>query len=411
MRSTAWRRGPGSCSDALIPVLTLLVPILVLQGCGGDAAGSAGWGGTVDTLPGGAPVVSNPAAGVWDSASTWRLTEEVRIGSLEGDGPEVFGSVAGLAVDDLGRIHVLDRQAKEVRVFGPDGAHVRTFGREGEGPGELGDPIGLVRGPEGRLWVVDPSNNRYSVFDTAGVYVTSHRRQLGGYGVPWNGGFDDRGRLLEGTVASGEDGLRRIFVRFDTAFSTADTLEIPPYEGESFDLERENSYMSAAVPYTGSRVTTLDPRGTVWTGVNEDYAFAHVSLANDTMRVVRKDFEPARVTSEDREEALERLDWFRNQGGEVDPSRIPDTKPAYRWLAVEPDGHVWVAPVVEDADVGSMLDVFDPEGRYLGRVDVPVSLAGSALVFRNDRIYGLATDELDVTYVVRLRVEREAAGD
>lgn len=397
-------------TTALLPALALLVPTLVLSGCGGDAAGSAGWGGTVDTLEGGAPVVSNPADGFWDSASAWRVTEEVRIGSLEGDGPDVFGSVAGLAVDDLGRTHVLDRQAREVRVFGPDGAHVRTFGREGEGPGELGDPIGLVRGPEGRMWVVDPSNNRYSVFDTAGTFVTSHRRQLGGYAVPWSGGFDDRGRLLEATVASGEDGVRRIFVRFDTAFSTADTLESPPHEGESFELETENSYMAATVPFTGGRVTTLDPGGTVWTGVNEDYAFARVSLAGDTMRVVRKDFEPAPVTHEDRDEALERLDWFRSQGGEVDPSRIPDTKPAYRWLAASPSGHLWVAPVVEEADVGSVLDIFDPEGRYLGRVDLPVTLTGRTLVFRDDQIYGLTTDELDVSYVVRLRVER-ATGD
>lgn len=256
------------------------------------------------------------------------------------------------------------------------------------------------------MWVVDPSNNRYSVFDTAGTYVTSHRRQVGGYAVPWTGGFDDRGRLLEATVASGEEGLRRIFVRFDTAFATADTVEVPPYESESFELESENSYMAASVPFTGSRVSTLDPDGAVWTGVNEDYAFAQVSLAGDTMRVVRKDFEPAPVTSEDREEALERLDWFRQQGGEVDPSRIPDTRPAYRWFAVEPGGHVWVAPIVAGASSGSMLDVFDPEGRYLGRVDAPVALTGRGLVFRDDRIYGLTTDELDVTYVVRLRVGR-----
>lgn len=409
MRSKVMGRGRVGCPAARIPALTLLLPTLVLYGCGGDAAGSDGWGGTVDTLPGGAPVVSNPADGVWDSASAWRLTEELRIGGVEGDGPEIFGSVAGVVVDDYGRIQVLDRQAREVRIFGPDGSHVRTFGREGQGPGELGDPIGLVQGPEGRLWVVDPSNNRYSVFDTAGTYVTSHRRRVAGYAMPWTGGFDTRGRLLEATVVSGEDGIRRIFVRFDTAFSSTDTLEVPEYDADVFELESENSYMAADVPFSPTRVTTLGPDGTVWTGVNADYAFAALSVTRDTLRVVAKDFDPAPVTREDRDQALGRLEWFRDQGGEVDLSRIPDTKPAYRWLAVAPSGHVWVASIVEDRAVGQVLDVFDPEGRYLGRLDAPITLTGSSLVFRDDRIYGLTTDELGVTYVVRLRVERAAA--
>jgi hypothetical protein len=282
----------------------------------------------VDTLPGGATVVSNPAAGVWDSASRWRLVEELRIGSLEGDGPEVFGSVAGLAVDDLGRIHVLDRQANEIRVFDREGDHVRTVGRAGEGPGELGDPIGITAGPEGRIWITDPSNTRYSVFDTAGSHVADHRRRIGGYAVPWSGGFDSHGRLVETTVASGEDGLRRVFVRFDSALSSADTLEAPPYQSESFELETESSYMAANVPFTPGRVTALAPDGTVWTGVNEAYAFAHVSLDGDTLRVVRKQHEPAPVTAEEREEALEGLDWSGSRGaGSTPPGSRTRSRP------------------------------------------------------------------------------------
>ena len=32
----------------------------------------------------------------------------------------------------------------EVRVFGLDGQHLRTFGRDGEGPGEFGDITSLA---------------------------------------------------------------------------------------------------------------------------------------------------------------------------------------------------------------------------------------------------------------------------
>lgn len=393
-----------------IPGFSLLLPALVLSGCGGDGSGSGGWQGTMDTLPNGAPLVSNPSTGVWDSTSRWRLVEELRIGGLEGEGPEVFASVVGIAVDGMGRFHVLDRQAREIRVFDRDGQHVRSVGREGGGPGELGDPIGLARDSQGRLWVVDPGNNRYSVFDTAGTYLTSHRRSVGGYAVPWTGGFDGRGRLVERSIHSGPEGFSPIFVRFDSTFSRADTLELPPYEEEVFELVSENARMAYNVPFTPDREIALAPDGSVRTGVSDEYAFAHVSLGGDTLAVIRRDFEPAPVTAEDREEALQNLRGFVQQGGDVDPSRIPDVKPAYAWFAASPSGHVWVAPIVEGEASGSVFDVFDPEGRYLGRVRSPVTLSQRGLTFRGDTVYGLTSDDLNVDYVVRLRVERGATG-
>lgn len=391
------------------PAAVALALAVALSGCG-DGAASGEWRGAVDTLQNGAPVVSNPSEGVWDSASRWRLTEELRIGGVEGDGPEIFGSVTGMVVDDYGRVHVLDRQAGEIRVFDRQGAHVRTVGRSGEGPGELGDPIGITRAPDGDLWIVDPTNNRYSVFDTAGSYLTSHRRNVGGYAVPWTGGFDDEGRLVERSIYGDEDGFRSIFVRFDTTSSEADTLELPPHEDEVFELVTQNARMAYNVPFTPDRVIALAPDGSVWTGVSDAYALAHLSLAGDTLRVIRRQYRPAPVTDEDREEALENLQGFVEQGGDVDPSRIPAVKPAYRWFAAAPSGHVWVAPVAEGEDVGTVLDVFDPEGRYLGRVRSRITLSQRALTFRDDRVYGLTSDDLGVNYVVRLRVERGDSG-
>ena len=68
----------------------------------------------VGPLPSGALAVRNPEQGVWDSAATWRIREELRIGSADADGPEMFGDVADVAVDSTGRLWVLDSQAQEV---------------------------------------------------------------------------------------------------------------------------------------------------------------------------------------------------------------------------------------------------------------------------------------------------------
>ena len=64
-----------------------------------EGTSSARWGGTIDTLKNGAVLVSNPADGTWTDQTAWRLVEEVRIGSVEGAGPETFAQIIDLEVD------------------------------------------------------------------------------------------------------------------------------------------------------------------------------------------------------------------------------------------------------------------------------------------------------------------------
>jgi hypothetical protein len=47
-------------------------------------------------------------------------------------------------------------------------------------------------------------------------------------------------------------------------------------------------------------------------------------------------------------------------------------------------------------------DVFDSDGRFLGVVTLPQLFTPK--LFRGDKIYGIWRDELEVQYVVRLRV-------
>ena len=67
-----------------------------------------------------------------------------------------------------------------------------------------------------------------------------------------------------------------------------------------------------------------------------------------------------------------------------------------------------VSDLVDEEDFGpdelgaSEWDVFDAQGRFLGVVGMPERF--TAMVFRDDRIYGLWRDEFGVQYVVRLRI-------
>lgn len=108
-----------------------------LVGCADNKGlAAAHWDGTVDTLPNGTMVVHIRGRGIWDAATAWRVVEEVRIGTLERTGPDLFGRISAIEVDRTGRIYVLESQAAELRVFEPSGRHVRTFGRRGSNPGD-----------------------------------------------------------------------------------------------------------------------------------------------------------------------------------------------------------------------------------------------------------------------------------
>jgi hypothetical protein len=389
---------------AMMRSVGLVVAAGMLAACGDANRRPGEWAGQVDTLASGTIVVRNPATPLWDSTRAWRLEEDLRIGAMEGEGPDVFGRIVGLVVDGAGRIWALDRQARELKIFGPDGAHVRTVGRGGGGPGEFGDPIGLALATDDRVWVVDPGNARFSVHDSTGEFVETRHRGIGGYSVPWRGGFDDDGLFWEATVTQTEEGLRRAILRFDAEFQPRDTLLMPEMQdAQTFELRTQTGYMAADVPFTPTQLWAKGAGRDLWFASSGDYRL-HLTRGGDTLRTVQRDFDRIPVTSEERQEAIEGLEWFVRQGGRVDESRIPQTKPVLQRFSVDPEGRLWVLVTPTQAE-SNPLDVFDAEGRYLGRLQSPVTLYPQPLL-RDGFVYGLHTDELGVQQIVRLRLRR-----
>lgn len=381
--------------------------IAVAAGCSSsEGRAAARWGGTIDTLPGGHVVVHNTATPMWVEESAWQVVEEMRIGSMEGDGPETFGSVNTMEVDAAGRLWILDSQAQELRVFDADGTHIRTVGRRGGGPGEFAQAVHVQTGPDGNIWVVDPQNNRVSVFDTAGNYLEGKHTAGGFIIIPWPGRFDDAGRYYTPVPQMGGD-FRITLVRHDASLQPLDTLEIPkdPKPRESFELRSANGRMVAGVPYQGGLRWKLSPTGTIWAMLTDDYRMFEIDEDGDTLRTITREFTPLPVTVEDREAAQEDMEWFIEQGGQVDWSKLPTTKPATESLFFDDEGRIFVRPITPRSEEGRRLDVFDPIGRFLGSLTLPFSLASNpSPIIRNGVLYGVTRDELDVSYVVRAKI-------
>ena len=389
--------------------LAATLPVL-LTACGSGSDGVGEWSGTMDTLPSGEIVVRNTDDPLWTSENAWRVVEDLRIGEAMSEGPDLFGAILSFDVDAWGRIFVLDNQAQEVRIFDSGGAFVRTVGRRGEGPGEFTQAGSVDLSRNGEIWVMGMGQGRVSIFDTTGTYLRGERTNAGGMILrPYRGGFDPMGRYNVVIRSAGMRGM----ARFDQSFTPIDTISLPenPEEGESFTMVGDDgrSRMSAAVPFQGFMAWRFSPTGTVWTLLTGRYELSEMTTGGEVLRTVTKDHEPIPVTNEEREEAIENLEWFTSQGGQIDRSKFPNTKPATASFLIDDERNLWVERQVvfaDEDDEGRLFDLFDAEGRYLGMLRLPFSLRRSIPepIVRNGVLYGVTSDEIGVLYVVRARI-------
>lgn len=385
------------------PVLWAPLLAVVLGGC--ERAEVDPRGVTVTRLPDGVVGVANTGDGAWSEATAWRAVEVLRIGRGDGDGADVFAAPLSMETDSDGNLYVLDLMAMQVRAFAPDGRHLRTFGRSGAGPGELRQPVAITRGPEASLWIYDPGNARFTVFDTNGELREIHARNNPTDFNPWPGRIDDSGRLWDAGSA-GSPGAPPLLLWTEISGDGSGQATLPDFRPEQFTGSAGPTSFSAPVPFSPQLHWSLDPGGRVWAGVSDRYRLVHFVPGGDTLRVVELDQQPMAVAAAERAAAVEDLSWFTDQGGRIDGSRIPNRKPAFTDMRTDDRGWLWVTPSLPADASRSAFDVFDPEGVYHGRLELPILLEPwSPIIVRGDRLYTAVLAEAGHPQVVVFRLE------
>jgi hypothetical protein len=390
-------------------VSSLLCGLVCVASCGDSSASSSAV--TFDTLPSGAIVVTNRPP---DDLPVWRLEEDLRLGRMEGEGPDLFGDVRDLAVDGDGRLYLLEAQAQEVRIFDADGGHVATVGRKGEGPGEFTNANGIALGADGLLRVPDPSLGRVTFLRRDGALERTEPVTFRSYGFIWSGGVLDDGRFVDTQVHVNDDGS------YDRVYRTVEpggeerTVLAPRYpedpRWQGFQFERG----SMALPFGPQGKTNFLGDGTVWSTHGVSYEMVHRTLDGDTLRIVRSVTDSVPVPAARRDEAIENARSFAERvgasAGEVDASRVPTYYRPLQGFAVDDRGRLWARLAAPEGGSAMRFDVFDPEGRLLARAEAPVAYAEwRQPLIAGDAMYLVTTDDLGVPYVVRLRI-RPGAG-
>ena len=410
--------------SALPPTLCAFLALSLAACSGGDAGGE--WAGTeLDSA--GIHLVHNPAEGLWSEGEAWTFEEDLRIGALEGPVELQFGQITAMDVDAEGNIYVADSQAQEIRVFGSDGSHLRTLGGPGNGPGELGGQLTAVfADDDGRVRVVDLMNQRVNTFAPDGSSAGSFPLDMTG-GIPMRWEELPSGRLLaqlRGMNMPGMDAHEEgdPLVVFSDEGEVVDTVHYLP-RGQMMDF-------SGGVPsftlFETEPLWEAGPGGTLLTAVNTDYR-VQVRDADASIRhVLTRPFERRPVEEADKEVFLRLMRQAMEDQGQAPPQAIDmmmdrvsfaESYPAFGNLLAGPLGSVWVQRIltasdvrgeedveIDPQDLGSPdWDVFDPQGRFLGVVTLPRRF--TPMTVREDALYGVWLDDLDVQHVLRLRIQ------
>ena len=392
----------------------LVVAWIALAGCG-DTGSPSDWTTLRDTLPPGTVHVTNiPPA---EAYPTWTLEEELRVGSMEGPGPDAFGYLKGLVALDGGGFAILDSQVQELRVFGADGAHIATHGRKGQGPGEFVAANGLMLGPNGSLWVPDARNGRMSVFDPEDGFIESFPFADGNFGWVWNGTMVDGSRIHR----PWSDGVREQIRVYDLTMTLVDSLPLPSDQPEdegygpesqpgSFYQELDGGYMTYGIPFFASAVKFIDSRGAVWSTRDGDpeYRMTRWEPGEDTTLMLETRRPAVPVPAVERDSVIDAMRQMladRGVSRQWDWSRIPNVKPAIEAVFESVEGNLWVQTPA--ADGGVLFDAYSGEGGYLGTASLGPGLSLSDQVdpvVRGDLAWLIVTDEFDVQYIVRARI-------
>lgn len=384
------------------------------------------------------------------------LTPEISIGEIDGAEEYLFGSIVDLTVARDGSIYVFDRQVPALRKYDVNGKYVKTFGRKGQGPGEYLSGGGLGILPDGRVLLWDTGNWRINVYSPNGELLTHYSTPSGMGGgstlttqqamvVDTLGNIYLRNSVRPARVEGQPmQSGRQVWIRRKADGTVADTIDAPIFPRAPRTLTATlnsnggTASSTSPLPFEPIGVWAISPHGLIVSGFPERYAF-EITRPGQPVVSIRRDIKADPVSAAERKEAKDRIETMMRR---TDPKwnwngpDVPGTKPFFTSISIGQDGRIWVArnaaqggaafSTSERNSVGSagggrtpppasttrgrstvpatpvLFDIFEPNGTYVGQVQVPART--TLFARRGDNAWGVVFDEDDVATVKRFRI-------
>jgi hypothetical protein len=367
----------------------------------------------------------------------WQLVEQWRAGSADGDAATSFSMVHSLGVTDDGHVLVFDQGGPVLRRYAPDGALVRAIGRKGSGPGEYDRVNGVTVRSDGHVVLWDGAgNSRLNVYAPSDSFVTQWTSPISGFNTSnqsltalRDNRVAVRAYVRDSTLTREALGRTAWFV-YAADGAMTDTIVQPDLGDASVMLiaRSANGSSSRPVPYQPRPVSALHPDGSIVWSPGSPYV-VHTQSDGRPLRIERT-VTATPVSDEERSQLREQVIWgmrMTDPAWTWDGPEIANTKPALQDVAVTLDGQYLVRVstpsepyepdpprVVEGQPPRPLVrfrsrsayELFTAGGELRGRFTVPRGATVHAV--RGDDVWGTVTDEDDVPYLVRWRLQPPA---
>lgn len=389
------------------------LPVLFAAACAPDTDS-----GPDDSLAGDVATTIDTIDGVVRVTNTgtpprWRLAQVASIGPKsvrETGAPDEFGRVYDVATGPGESVYIADGLNNEIRVFGLDGLHRRTFGRSGEGPGEF-TRLYSVAWLDDRLLALDTEQGRISEFSSEGEYLGQRRIRGGTSGGEgwirfWRTGIDEAYYFTRAFVSV--PGRWSEFVGVRSRGETGDTLLQLAGPGAATircDPGRDRTSFFE-IPFGAKLVQRPGPGGVMYSAMTDAYRIALTDANDDTVRVIERSLPAEPVSDEEWENGNTRYRALRDTFPlmRCDPLRPPrpDAKPFIEQIDIAYDGSLWVEVVREG---GNIWEVFDTDGRLLAGLPAP-PMGHLPPAINADHVLTVRKDELGLDHVDVWRIDR-----
>ena len=348
----------------------------------------------------------------WTRSTRWTMgrSPAIEIGGGGANAANALLKVAGVVRLDDGTVVVANASSGELRYFDRTGEHITTSGGIGIGRATFRAMGWLQPLETGGLAVYDESLRSLSVFDEEGNYV---RGLLGGYDPRSNGAFltivgvfDDESVLIHQSRLSAQtEGAQRS----DDWFVRAPRMGVPATVTGAFpgeEIVRRNFINSRDVarpPFGRSLHAAIAP-DRFYVGDDDSFTVSAFSPDGTLLHVVRLDSAERAVT----EDAIDEFVEVRMAPHPLLDRSVLEpplramvthaTMPAFSALRSDPDGTLWALDfsIALPEDRQERWNVFDPNGRYLGALEMPTGF--TSMTVGVDYVAGVAKNKFGTEY-------------
>ncbi len=294
------------------------------------------------------------------------------IGIELGDSAYVFGAIADAEILENGNIMVLDGTYCNIRIFSPEGEHIRTISNRGSGPGELMVPLNLLNWGNDEVGVIDPWSGGVHRFTTDGEWlgldleVTSNSF-IGPLVVSDSSFVAFKSKFYhedDGITATAFVGLFHLSPEPEVTYWEK-ALPWDPSDMANFALEVIFSNYYTVNPETG-RVYVSPFHG-------DGYLIQSFEADGSSAGEITQDYTPIPKTDEEIQSEIEFIEFFLKAGEGDNPmyNYICDPWPnhfAVKGLFIAGDGNLWA---MRGGMPAVTFDVWNEANDLVGTATVP----------------------------------------